>query len=740
MRRDVRVKKRKKARVSGVSDEHLRRKKLRTRWSIFGILFLLVTLTGIEYFFQKSGVETPIANNIAVLILVNVNIILLLILSLLVGRNLVRLYIERKTNVIGAKFQTKLVFSYIFISISPSVLLFLVASGLLTNSVNKWFNVQVEKSLRQSLEVAQSFYKGSEEKILLHTNILSELFSGRRMLGEENRSYLDNTVKKKASEYGVDSIVVYGKNGKVIAGTADSFLKEFYQKEELSKMVKKAFRKKEGSRIFAFNRQNLVLAVSPVIDFWTKEVVGVTLASKLISREMVSKINNIRKAFENYMQLKVLKFPIKVSYEITLLLITLVILFAAIWYALYLARSISVPIQELVEATHVVAAGNLDHIIKVRANDEIKMLVDAFNIMVSDLKKGEQAIYKVNEELREKNIELGRHGRYVETILENVAAGVVSIDRTGRVSTINRSAAEILELEPENVKRVPYRKVFDSEYLDPIRGIIRDMRERSKEHLQRQLQVMVSGRLKILMVNLNVLKGESIPYQGLVVVFDDLTELIKAQKIAAWQEVAQGIAHEIKNPLTPIQLSTERLQKKFRDGASDFGPVFNQATEVIIKEVDGLRKLVDEFSKFARMPEPNPKPENIYDIIEEVVNLYKDNRKGVRLTKLYERSDLHLNLDRGQIKRVFINIVENALDAVDEERGVITLEIIHDRYKGLVYLIVSDNGCGVLNKYRDKLFLPYFSTKKKGTGLGLAIANRIIVDHNGGIKVEDNVP
>ena len=720
-----------------LSDEYTRKKRKRTRWIIFGILLLLIVLTSVEVYIQQSHVSTPIASNIAVLLLVNINIILLSVLVLIVGKNLVKLYLDRKWKIIGARFRTKLVLSFAVLTFVPSFLLFLVASGLLTNSINNWFNQQIENSLKGSLDVAEGYYAGSGKNILLYANMLNELFLEKNMVSKENLQYLKNTVLKKRVDYKVDGILIFDSNLNLVAESIETPLKEKILNEKLTPLLQKALSGEDVSEIILIDNKNLVVGVSPIKS--SQNIAGITVVSWFISKDMVNKIGNIVNAFEEYKQLKLLKYPIKLSYEITLLLITLLILFSAIWFGFYLAKGITVPIKELAEATKSVAEGNLDFKITAKANDEIGMLVESFNQMTSDLKEGKLAIEKANEELKETNIELEQRKGYMETVLENIATGVISVDSHGRVSTINEAASKILNIQAKKVKGEPYKKAFDASYLDPVRAMIKVMNEARRESANGQIQIIVSGRLITLLVNVTALKNTEGKYLGMVIVFDDLTELIKAQKTAAWREVARGIAHEIKNPLTPIQLNTQRLKKKFKEGSSDFTEVFDESTDVIIQEVEGLKKLVDEFSKFARMPEPNPKPYKLHRIIDDTLSLYKDIRKGIKFLINYDSKIDIINVDHEQFKRVFINLIENSIDAVNGN-GIIEIDTSLTKDSKTVRIEVKDNGIGIPDENKDKLFLPYFSTKKKGSGLGLAIANRIVVDHSGIIRIEDNQP
>jgi two-component system nitrogen regulation sensor histidine kinase NtrY len=726
------------------SEEHLKKKKKRTRWIALGLFTLLIVLTTVEVSIQQSHISTPLASSIAVLLLVNINIILLAVLILMVSKNLVKLYLDRKWKIIGARFRTKLVLSFAVLTFVPSILLFLVASGLLTNSINNWFNQQIEKSLKESLDVAESYYAGSGKNILLYANMLNELFSEKNLMGKENLQYLKNIVLKKRVDYKVDGILVFDRGLNLIAESIEPLLKERIKNDKLNSILEKAVKGEDVTEIISIDNKNLVVGISPIK--WSQEsgvlgqeIAGVTVVSWFLSKDMVNKIGNIANAFEEYKQLKLLKYPIKMSYEITLLLITLLILFSAIWFGFHLAKGITVPIKELAEATRSVAEGNLDFRIHVKANDEIGMLVESFNQMTSDLKDGKFAIERAHEELKKTNIELEQRKSYMETVLENIATGVISIDSHGRVSTINQAALRILNIPPKRVKGESYKKAFDASYLNPVRTMIKGMSDTQRENAKGQIQLMVSGRLLTLMVNITVLRNTENKYMGMVIVFDDLTELIKAQKTAAWREVARGIAHEIKNPLTPIQLNTQRLKKKFKEGSSDFGKVFDDSTNVIIQEVEGLKKLVDEFSKFARMPEPNPKPYRLHKIIDDALTLYRDTRKGIKFLTKYDSRIEEIKIDNELLKRVFINLIENSIDALNGD-GIIEIHTSLESDGKTVKVVVVDNGIGIPDQNKDKLFLPYFSTKKKGSGLGLAIANRIIADHDGVIRIEDNLP
>ncbi|MBT5469712.1 MAG: PAS domain-containing protein, partial [Nitrospina sp.] len=371
--------------------------------------------------------------------------------------------------------------------------------------------------------------------------------------------------------------------------------------------------------------------------------------------------------------------------------------------------------------------------------DEIALLVDSFNTMTEELNESRINTQQANENLKQTNIELDRRRNYIETILENIGAGVISIDKKGRITTFNKAAESILHLYSENIFGSNYRDAFDYSYHQPIRKLIQKMNAQGQSSIEEQIELRVYDTNITLLINIQILAGVSKKYRGMVIVFEDLTQLIKTQKVAAWKEVAQGIAHEIKNPLTPIQLNTQRLKKKYHENKEDFARVFDESINIISQEVEGMKDLLNEFLRFSRMPAPDPKLTSLHKIIDDILISYSEHEKNIKIKKSFDPNLAQLVIDPEQLRRVLINLFENATDAIDEGGTIqIQTKILSD--KKAVRLEFSDNGTGISSTDREKLFLPHFTTKKRGTGLGLAIVNRIIIDHNGTIRVQDNSP
>jgi two-component system nitrogen regulation sensor histidine kinase NtrY len=693
---------------------------------IIGIISILIlVLTTIEMKFPQIEGKIPVANNIIIFSLININIILILLLMFLVIRNLVKLIFERKRKVLGAKLRTKLVVGFVSLSLIPTVLLFLVAVGFITNSVEHWFSTQVEQSLQGSLEVAQTYYRDFANDAVSAAQQVGrslseqEIHKGSREIGS-----LREHLEARRKEYYLSSLAILLKGEESVIGAEDPTLKpvSFQLPKDL---LEAGFSGKEVSRIVSVGEGEMITGIAPIFDASEAgEVAGIVVAAHFIPKSLTVKMREISQAFVEYKQLKILKKPIKFSYMMALLMVTLLIVFSATWFGFHLAKDITVPIKDLAEATSRIASGDLNFRIQMKAADEIGMLVQSFNQMTGDLQVSRS--------------ELEQRRKYMEIVLKNVAAGVISIDERRKVTTINTSAEQMLETKGEAVLEKKFSEVLPKEYVGQIERLLEELKSSRKDSIERQVTVNLEGKSLSLLINLTTLKDEEGKSLGIVAVFDDLTQLIKAQRMAAWREVARRIAHEIKNPLTPIQLSAQRLRKRYFEKLQPDGTVFDECTRTIVKQVEELKGMVNEFSNFARMPASQPTPNRLNEIIQEALALFQGFQKQVQLE--FSPSELPvLNIDRDQMKRVMINLIKNSLAAI-ENGGKIRIRTSYNPQLQTVRLEVSDDGCGIPDEDKGRLFEPYFSTKKSGTGLGLTIVNAIIADHNGYIRVRDNKP
>lgn len=712
----------------------------RNRLILAIVLAGVVGLTAVQVAIQQLRFPTPIASNILIFALVNINIVLLLFLVLLVFRSLFKVYLERRENVLGSKIRVKLAVAFVSLALLPAGVLFLVASNLITTSVDSWFNIQVERSLQSALEVAQTYSRSSQDETLNQARQIAarvaEVWSAEKGMAESRR-----VASEKAREYGLDSVQLFSRQRAELTHWRGPTVPEDALLSPTSRLLRKAL---EGEPVVAVQltaQADLIRAVVPVVrPGQPREILAAVAVANWVPTGLGGKAEEIETGVKEYQQLRMLKNPIKGIYLMLFLMVTLVIIFGAIWVAVYLARGITGPIQLLVEGTRKVAAGDLGFHLDVKTDDEIGMLVESFNKMTGDLGKGKAELTQANQELQRSNVELDRRRDYMETVLETIAAGVLSLDAEGCVNTVNRAAARMLGRPPEEILHRSYGEVFGGGALLPLRHLVARSAAEGRETSEQQITLALNGRPATLMVAVGTLPGPGGARPGLVVVLDDVSEVVRAQRAMTWREVARRIAHEIRNPLTPIQLSTQRLRKKFAEGAPDAAAVFDECTLTIIQEVEGLRHLVDEFSRYARMPAPRPRPTDLHEVVNQVTQLYAGIHPSIAMRTELDPAVPHLNLDSDQMKRALINLVDNAVAALGEEEGEIVISTRFLPATVQVVLEIADTGPGFPPEDRDRAFLPYYSTKRSSGGLGLAIVNRIVVEHGGEVRIEDNQP
>ncbi len=714
------------------------------------LIVLLLGMVWLLFFFQthvsQLTDQIPVASNILVISLIGLIIILLLLLVFLILRNVVKLVFERKKKVLGAKLKSKLVLAFITLTLVPTVLLFVIAIQFITRSIENWFSIQVESSLQESLVVAQVYYQDQASSALFHARHMSQAVTQQRMLDKGNHELVAEYLRAKLAEYNLGAVELSSTQfPSPLLIRSPSLASVAFPSLE-TKVLQEVFRGKEATKIQSVGQGDLIRGMVPVFSAQNpREVIGVLVAVYFVPQSLVSRVTQISTAFEEYKQLYALKNPIKFSYLGILSLVTLLIVFLATWFGLFLAKGITEPMQKLVEGTQKIVKGNLDFAIPKSSGDEIGTLVDSFNQMTRDLKSSKSQVEKAHADLSKSNLELEQRRRYMEVVLRDVGTGVISLDSTGRIRTINRSAEKILGIEAGQVVGKAYTDLLQGEYLRLADELVRAVNRAENHSITRQIKLRVHIDMLTLLVKVAILRDEEERYLGMVVVVDDLTQLQKAQRAEAWREVARRIAHEIKNPLTPIQLSAQRLRKRYLNQFGQDGVIFDECTKTIITQVEELKNLVNEFSSFARMPAANPTPNPLNDIIREAIVLYEEGHKNIRFEFKPDDRIPVFNLDKEQIKRVMVNLLDNAVAAVNavagkDGGGQILIESQLDPLMNLARIEVADNGCGVTQEDKPFLFEPYFSTKPSGTGLGLAIVNTIISDHHGYIRVKDNLP
>ncbi|MEZ4598524.1 MAG: ATP-binding protein [Syntrophotaleaceae bacterium] len=719
---------------------HELRKRRREWMIVILVTVLVIVLTRLESGLFEVTSDLPLSKNILVLALINLNILLILLILFLVFRNIFKLLVEKRRDVPGARLRSKLVIAFVALSLVPTMLLFFVSAGIISNSIENWFNEEIETSLEESLAVAQTYYQNSATNALYYGDQLARIIKEQKLLNERNLPSLQDLIHQKQQEYNLGVVEVFSATLEELVRASNPQVPAAEFTDPGSDTIREALRGNRFTQVTPVGKADLIRGVVPVFSNWNPDdVVGVVVVNYHVPYSLVNKMKEISNSFEQYKETKLLKNKIQKGYLLVLLLTALVIIFLATWFGFHLARGITVPIQELALATNRVAGGDLDVHIDVKTDDEIALLVEAFNKMTSDLRKGQQNIRRANRDLHASNLELDQRRRYMEIVLKNVTAGVISVDRQGRLTTINKSAEKLLRIQTTKVLGKNFREVLKPEHLPIVKDLIKLQNSSGKDSIRKQVTLSLDDQKLTLLVNLTTLKDEGGEFMGTVVVFDDLTHLIRAQRMAAWREVARRIAHEIKNPLTPIQLSAQRLRRRYLDRFEEDDSVFDECTNMIIKQVDELKNLVNEFSNFAKMPAVNPTPNRLNDIIAEALVLYQEGHKEIQFIFRPDPGVPILQLDHDQIKRAVINMLDNAVSAVGE-KGNVTIESHFNPTLQIVSFTVADDGCGIPPEDKPRLFEPYFSTKKSGTGLGLAIVSTIITDHNGYIRVKDNEP
>lgn len=697
---------------------------------VLALLFLF--LTWFEFRLLNISQQLPFVHSIFFFGLVNFNIILLLLLFFLIFRNVVKVFVERRGKIIGSSLKAKLVAAFAAFASVPTALMFLVSVFYINSSFDKWFSVRMASVLKASLEVNQEYIFASKKRNYHFANQIAKGIEGVK--GQKD---IQQRLEGFRSRFSLDSVEYYPSlfGRRIQALSPEESLPEI-PAVNLEFLRKGVMQRGETSEIHRFGEGNLVRVIVPAV---LKGEKGAVVVSSFIPISLVSRMADISSAHEEFRNLNPLQYPLKSIYLIILVLMTLVILLCATWFGFYLARELSIPLETLGLATRRVSQGDYRPVQLSSGSAEINQLISNFNSMTSNLDRSKKEVLEANKSLTETLERLDEHSRYVQVVLSNVTTGVISVDQRGVITTINRHAGQLLNIDPRDFVGRSVRHVLDGAYFQMFNDLLQVMKEHKAVTLQKEIRIELGGRSVPLQMNLSLLQDERGNDLGKVLVFDDLTMLINAQRAAAWTEVARRIAHEIKNPLTPIKLSAQRLEKKF--GGSIQDPAFSSCINMIIRQTDDLKRLVNEFSNFARLPQSQPIPASLNHVVEEALELFRMSHKEAEFRFDADPQLPEFRFDPAQIKRVLINLLDNAVAAVhDAADPRVTIRTQYDSMLKLVRVSVFDNGIGIPEADLDRVFEPYFSTKEGGTGLGLAIVKRIVEDHNGFIRALANEP
>jgi len=722
----------------------LEQKKKKQRLIRYVIVFcaLLIPLLGyVQSDLLKGETSLPISSTVLIFALININGLLLLLMLYLVLRNLVELIFERRQKILGSKLRTRLVISFIALSLVPTIILFIVSLRFVSTSMDYWFNSNVEDSLQASLKLAQTFYQEVEKRAENMGKQVARLMeSGKVQTNDIDalQELFERTLSIAPPGAPDGLTLLNNQRTKLVALRGPRLLPI-----ALPPIPTEAIRLAEDEKAIKLVSSNtaigeLIQAIVPLHPSANSNELFFLVTTLLIPSDKLSMMQAVSKGITDYQQLVMLRAPIKVSLIIMLMIITLLILFGAIWFGFYIARTLTGPINKLALATRRVADGDLDFTLEKESDDEMGMLVDSFNRMTTDLLASNRQLAQAHEALQESTSIAEQRRQYLETILKNVAAGVIAIDEENKITTINHFAKDLLKIDLATFLGQDFHEVLARSHVMVMEGFLRELHKSEKSSIERHLRLTIrQGETLSLLVSVTRMYDDEQQPIGYVIVFDNLTNLEKAQRLAAWQEVARRIAHEIKNPLTPIQLSAQRLRKRYLDIIPKDTDIFDQCTATIITQVDEIKRLVSEFSDFARMPRIRKKISDITKIILDTLVLYREAHKHIIFSTDIAPEIPPFQFDPIQIKRVLINLLDNAVGILPENGKI---EITLERRENTVLMSVTDNGPGIREQVKERLFEPYFSTRKSGTGLGLAITHTIVAEHNGSITVRDNVP
>lgn len=711
------------------------------------ILLIIVTLAAFALLVALGTVKPlfPVSENssdtLILYALTSVNFIAALVLLTVLMRNLLKLRRERVERRLGSKFKTRMVMFSIGIALLPGILLFFFAYGLLNTTLDLWFSSRTGRFFASARNMQQVLLQNELDELAQISRTITRAAGLRGpdadlMIDDEEKAFLERAYTNQELCF-----------LQILARKQPIFEKHLENIDTLEALTEARVVVANGqgfSRwIWGKDLRTIYLVVGQPISQASELVGGVLLVRKL-PQNLADSFADLAKQNEAREKLSRNAKQIKITNLYLLGAMTLLIIFAATWIALYVARGITVPIQALAEATQAIARGNFDIRVLCPAEDELAALVASFNQMADQLSENRHTLDLAAVEQRQTNRALEERRLYIETILQSLSTGIISLDNEHRLITINGAALTILRCATTPVAGTSVDEIFSLDSRVEILRLVKRARRVGQLHAEFELYYQeVPIHTSVTITPLRDSKGI---FTGSVLMIEDISDMIKAQRSAVWSEVARRMAHEIKNPLTPIQLSAERIAKNSQKVAqtldSRYYQIVDECTTTIKQEVGTLQRMVDEFSQFARLPHAQLTSAKLNEVVQETLKLYTDRLENTQIETSLADDLPPINLDREQIKRVLVNLIENAIEAMADITAARLIKITTEYWpeKELGRLIVSDTGHGITPEDRDKLFQPYFSTRKRGTGLGLAIVSHIINDHAGRIEIAENQP
>jgi len=701
-----------------------------------GIALLFGILLSQSSFDQPAFLNPD--NNLQLLFFASLSALIFLLfvaLTFVLARNLLKLFAERRLGVLGSKFRTRLVVTGLLLSFLPVIVMFWFAYGLMNRTIDRWFSRPVEEVREDTQVMASLLATYAQQNAIAEAVSIANSPDAQRAFALHSFASLE--IELRRHEHTLQG-------GFAIALLNGSEAASFREPAPWTTLRSKAALEELSGPAplpFAWEQTEYILGTSAVGDD------GLILVAMPLPAKFSAEVKQLEASQKRYFELYRQRRLVRRTYMSLLLLLTVLVLFSTTWLALFLSKLVTRPVAALAEATQEISRGRLDYRVEVHAADEIGDLVRSFNQMAEELETSRYQIDASSRELSIANTTLEQRRRHIETILESIPTGVLSLDAHSRITHVNHALLRMfdpagrVEIEDLGMIDRQLNAVFPPDVVEDLGVLLRRADRMGITTSQMEITLPRTQLNAALTVATLQHEGARLGY---VLIFEDLSDLLKAQKQAAWREVARRVAHEIKNPLTPIALSAERIRRHLERGTRPDAAsleVIRHCAETIASSVDTVRTLVDEFSTLARFPASQPHAASINAIVEGALSMFDGRLDGISLHKDLAPDLPKVMADAGAIKRALANLVDNAAEAmqgalVREVRVTTSLVTSRDA----VEITVSDTGHGVTQELKEKLFLPYFSTKKRGTGLGLAIVSRIVEDHQGSIRVEENQP
>jgi hypothetical protein len=695
-----------------------------------GITLLFAALF-VQQAFNLEGFVSPGTNSETFLFAALSGLIFLLFVALtfVLLRTLLKLYAERRSKVLGSQIRTRMVVGALMLSLLPIMFFFIFARGLMSRSIEKWFSRPVEEVRQDTKAVADLLtgYAATDAR-----NEARDIAASP----DTQKAFTTGNFNFAMAEFRRHDLTLEG--GFVLAVAGDLAEASYRAPDSWpslrQQLPAEALSGTPLARPVDIKGVEYILGRAPVSDR------GYVLVGLRLPKDFSSTLQQVERSQQQYLQLSSKRKQVQRFYMGQLLLLTVAVLFASTWFALFLSKFVTRPVMALAEATEQISKGRFDYRIDgVTSKDELGRLVDSFNRMAAELESSRKQIDASSCELADANMALEQRRQHMETILEATPTGVLSLDAERRVTHTNTALSRMFRTEVKENSRL--EDIFSADDAEDLGHLLRKSDRMGT--VTSQLEIALGHATLNVAVTVASLHHEK-QRLGYVLVFEDLSDLLRAQKQLAWREVARRVAHEIKNPLTPIALSAERIRRHLDRGVPPDAQslaIIHGCAETIAGAVETVRTLVDEFSTLARFPAAQPQPANINEIVQNALSMFDGRLEGVRVRTELAPDLPHVWADPGGIKRVIANLVDNAAEAMHDtmlREVYISTSLLSS--KDAVEIVVADTGHGVTAEMKEKLFLPYFSTKRRGTGLGLAIVSRIIEDHQGSIRVEENQP